>query len=75
MLVIGKSKSGQIVGCFERCGPQADALLAQRFDAELSPVEQTYLEGFRETMAWLYAIGAVQFECVEQEMPRACGGN
>ena len=64
MRVIGRSQSGQIVGCFERFNPQSGDLLAQRLDAYLRPVEQTCLQGFRETVAWLYAIGAVQFECI-----------
>ena len=68
MRVVGKSKSGQIVGCFERCEPMSDALLAQRLDAQLRPIEQNRLEGFRETIAWLFKIGAVQFECVEHEI-------
>lgn len=64
MRVIGRSQSGQIVGCFERFSSQSCDLLAQRLDAYLRPVEHACLEGFRETVAWLYGIGAVQFECI-----------
>ncbi len=67
MRVIGRSKSGQIVGCFERCGPRPGAFLVQRLDAGLQPVEQTCLEGFRESVAWLHRIGAIRFECIESD--------
>ena len=67
MRVIGRNKAGRIVGCFERCSPKAEDLLVQRLDACLRPVEQICLDGFRETVAWLHSIGAVQFECVEQD--------
>jgi len=64
MRVIGRSRSGQIVGYFERFSSQPSVLVALRLDSYLRPVEQTCLEGFRETVAWLYTIGAVQFECI-----------
>jgi len=73
MRVIGRSQSGQIVGCFERFGPQSRDLLAQRLDAYLRPVEQTCLAGFRETVAWLYAIGAVHFECITNSSDHKAG--
>ena len=72
MRVLGKSQSGQIVGYFERCSLQANNLLAFHLDAYLQPVEQTNLEGFRESMAWLYVLGAVQFECLAVRVPREC---
>jgi len=64
MRVIGRNQTGQIVGYFERSSPQASNLVALRFDECLRPVEHTQLGGFRETVAWLYAIGAVHFECI-----------
>lgn len=67
MRVIGRSKSGQIVGHFGRLRPRSGVLLAQRFDAGLRLIEQTRLVGFREAVAWLYAIGAIQFDCIESE--------
>ena len=61
MRVIGRNQTGQIVGCFERhCGE----MIGEQFDASLRLVAQAVFAGFRESVAWLYAVGAARFEIV-----------
>ena len=61
MRVIGKDNAGQIVGCFER---QAGTVIGERLEAGARVVARTLFDGFRESMNWLYAIGAARVEVV-----------
>lgn len=61
MRVVGRDQAGQIVGCFER---RAGAVVGERFEAGVRIVAQTIFDGFRESMNWLYAIGAARVEVV-----------
>jgi len=67
MRIIGRNEMGQIVGYFERFSPASDGLTAQRCDAGLRLIEQIHACSFRASVAWLCAIGAVQFECIESK--------
>ena len=61
MRVIGRTQSGQIVGYFER---HADEVVCEQIDAGFRHVAQVVLEGFRESVNWLYGLGAARLEIV-----------
>ena len=61
MQVIGRNQAGQLVGCFER---QSGTVIGQRFEAGGRVVARAVFDGFRESMNWLYEIGASRVEIV-----------
>jgi hypothetical protein len=67
MRVICRGESDEFVGSFEPFRPRPNVLLVRRFDKRRDLVEETCIEGFRETVAWFYAAGAVRFECQQEK--------
>ena len=61
MTIIGKNSSGQIVGSCERL---AGKVIGQTVSVGFGLAGRLIFDGFRESMGWLYLIGAQEIEVI-----------